>query len=194
MLGGRLQTARRGIPFTPGNIRGQGGGRGRGGNKGGSAFMNKGEDLANTSKGDDEVIVEEGTMYNEWLAAQGLIDLKSDQPKSGSIRKLHETKGSEDNVKPVSESSPKDDYSVNESSEEELVELDKIGPVKEEDIVTSPIKSKDYVKRQAFVRRKLNIRKAQKVLLNKHNTKIGQKAKSKCVPKLKESGEEKKKL
>ena len=67
--------------------------------------------------------------------------------------------------------------------------MDKISPVKEQDIVTSPIKSKEYVKRQAFVRRKLNIRKAQKVLLNKCNTKIGQKAKSKCVPKLKESGE-----
>ena len=154
--------------------------------------MNKGENVANTIKGDDEVIVEEGTMYNEWLAAQGLIDLKSYQPSSGSIRKLHETKGSKDNVKQVGESSPKDDVSVSESSKVELVELDKISPVKEQDIVTSPIKSKEYVKRQAFVRRKLNIRKAQKVLLNKCNTKIVQKAKSKCVPKLKESGEENK--
>ena len=104
-----------------------------GGNKGRGAFMNK-EDVANASKGDDKVIVEEGTMYNKWLAAQGLIDLKSDQLKSGSIRKLHKTKVSKDNVKPVGESSPKDDASVNESSEIELVELDKIGPVKEEDI------------------------------------------------------------
>ena len=87
VLGGRLQTARRGVPFTPGNIHGQGRGRGRGGNRIQGAFINK-KDVA--SKGDDEVIVEEGTTYNEWLAAQGLIDLKSDQPKSGSICKLHE--------------------------------------------------------------------------------------------------------
>ena len=95
ILGGRLQTARRGVPFTPGNIRGWG--RGRGGNRIWGAFINK-EHVARTSKGDDEVIVEEGTTYNEWLATQGLIDLKSDQPKSGSIHKLHENKGSKDNV------------------------------------------------------------------------------------------------
>ena len=137
------------------------------------------------------MIVEEATTYNEWLAAQGLIDLKSDQPKSGSIRKLHENKGSKDNVEQIGDSSPKDDAIGHESSEVEIVELDKIGPVKEQDIVTSPIKSKEYVQRQAFVRRKLNIKKAQKVLLNKCKTKIGPKAKSRSVPKLKESGEKK---
>ena len=112
--GGRLQTARRSVPFTPGNIGGQGRGRGRGGNRGGGAVMNKGENVPNTIEGDDEVIVEEGTTYNEWLAAQGLINLKSYQPSSGSICKLHETKGSKDNVKPVGESSPKDNVSVSE--------------------------------------------------------------------------------
>ena len=132
-----------------------------------------------------KVIVDEGTIYYEWLAAQDLIDLKSDQPKSGSIRKLHENKGSKDNVEQIGDSSPKDDAIGHESSEVEIVELDKIGPVKEQDIVTSPIKSKEYVQRQAFVRRKLNIKKAQKVLLNKRKTKIGPKAKSKSVPKLK---------
>ena len=158
VLGGRLQTARRGVPFTPGNICGWGRGRGRGGNRIQGAFINK-EDVASTSKGDDEVIVEEGTTYNEWLAAQGLIDLKSDQPKSGSIRKLHKNKGSKDNV---GDSAPKDDAIGHESSEVEIVELDKIGLVKEQDIVTSPIKSKEYVQRQAFVRRKLNIKKLKK--------------------------------
>ena len=188
VFGGRLQTARRGVPFTPGNICGWARGRGRGGNRIQGAFINK-EDVASTSKGDDEVIVEEGTTYNEWLAAQGLIDLKSDQPKSGSIHKLHENKESKDNVEQIGDSSPKDDAIGHESSEVEIVELDKIGPVKEQDIVTSPIKSKEYVQRQAFVRRKLNIKKARKVLLNKCKTKIGPKAKSKSVPKLKESGD-----
>ena len=64
VLGGRLQTARRGVPFTPGNIHGWGRGRGRGGNRIRGAFINK-EDVASTSKGYDEVIVEEGTTYNE---------------------------------------------------------------------------------------------------------------------------------
>ena len=159
VLGGRLQTARRGVPFTPGNIHGWGRGRGRDGNRTQGAFINK-EAVASTAKGDDEVIVEEGTTYNGWLATQGLIDLKSDQPKSGSIHKLHKNKGSKDNVEQIGDSSPKDDAIGHESSEVEIVELDKIGPVKEQDIVTSPIKSKEYVQRQAFVRRKLNIKKA----------------------------------
>ena len=31
-------------------------------------------------------------MYNEWVAAQGLVGLSDDQPSHGSICKLHEKK------------------------------------------------------------------------------------------------------
>ena len=40
-------------------------------------------------KGDDDIIVDEKTTYNEWLAVQGLVRLSEDQLLEGEIRKLH---------------------------------------------------------------------------------------------------------
>ena len=62
----------------------------------------------------------------------------------------------------VLQSSSKDDAIVNESSEVEIVELDKIGPVKEQDIVTSPIKSKEYVKKTGFCQKETEHKKSSK--------------------------------
>ena len=70
--GQRLQTARRGKKFTPGNFtRKQWTGRAAG------------------DRNDADVELD-NTPYNEWLAAQGLVNLSEDQPKQGDIRKLHE--------------------------------------------------------------------------------------------------------
>ena len=70
--GQRLQTARRGKKFTPGNFtRKQWTGRVAG------------------DRNDADVELD-NTPYNEWLAAQGLLNLSEDQPKQGDIRKLRE--------------------------------------------------------------------------------------------------------
>ena len=39
--------------------------------------------------GDDNIVTDESTSYNEWLAAQGLVGLSGEQPAHGDIRKLH---------------------------------------------------------------------------------------------------------
>ena len=70
--GQQLQTARRGKKFTPGN------------------FTRKqwtGRVAGNRNDADVEL---DNTPYNEWLAAQGLLNLSEDQPKQGDIRKLRE--------------------------------------------------------------------------------------------------------
>ena len=70
--GQRLQTARRGKKFTPGNFtRKQWTGRVAG------------------DRNDADVELD-NTPYNEWLAGQGLLNLSEDQPKQGDIHKLHE--------------------------------------------------------------------------------------------------------
>ena len=40
-------------------------------------------------RNDADIEIDE-TPHNEWLAAQGLLNLSEDQPKQGNIRKLHE--------------------------------------------------------------------------------------------------------
>ena len=70
--GQQLQTARRGKKFTPGNFtRKQWTGRVAG------------------DRNDADVELD-NTPYNEWLAAQGLLNLSEDQPKQGDICKLRE--------------------------------------------------------------------------------------------------------
>ena len=67
-----LQTARRGKKFRPGNFtRKQWTGRAAG----------------DRNNADVEL---DNAPYNEWLAAQGLLNLSEDQPKQGDIRKLRE--------------------------------------------------------------------------------------------------------
>ena len=86
--GQQLQTAGRGKPFKPGNLGGQGGGRGV--TKYKHTVKDSSLDADNTLvKGDDDIILDEKTTYNEWLAAQGLVRLSEDQPSKGEIHKLH---------------------------------------------------------------------------------------------------------
>ena len=71
-----LQTARRGKRFIPGNLtRGQ--------------WTGKVKDTElNTERGDADITIDNNP-YNEWLAAQGLLNLCQDQPKEGDIHNLH---------------------------------------------------------------------------------------------------------
>ena len=91
--GSRLQTARRGRPFTPGNLRGGGRakGIGRGVLQNEAAFKDKiSVDTDDSEKDlidDDNIVTDQSTSYNEWLAAQGLIGLSGEQPAHGDIRK-----------------------------------------------------------------------------------------------------------
>ena len=117
---GRLQTARRGRPFVPGNLRGlhRGGGFG-----GGVAVGTSSESIGTISEitaddnttGDDAVETDDSTSYNEWLAAQGLVGLPSDQPKEGDICKLHKNENkSQDNIQSVDDKKQADkvDYAT----------------------------------------------------------------------------------
>ena len=96
---GRLQTARRGRPFVPGNLRGR--------HRGGVWVINIVKilnlmmllvDDKGSGKGDDEIETDDKTSYNEWLAAQGLVKLCADQPKQGDICKLHDKENKSDSV------------------------------------------------------------------------------------------------
>ena len=74
--GQQLQTAQRGKPFKPGNLCGWDGGRGRTKYKPKDSSLDADNIL---EKGDDDIIVDEQTTYNEWLAVQGLVRLSEDQ-------------------------------------------------------------------------------------------------------------------
>ena len=94
--GSRLQTARRGRPFTPQNLRGRGRAKGIGRDvlQNEAAFMDKiSVDTDDSEKdviGDDNIVTDESTSYNEWLAVQGLVGLSGEQPAHGDIHELHE--------------------------------------------------------------------------------------------------------
>ena len=164
MDGSRLQTARRGRPFTPGNLRGGGRakGIGRGVLQNEAAFKDKISVDTDDSKkdliGDDNIVTDESTSYNEWLAAQGLVGLSGEQPAHGDIRKLHK----------------KDcDEVVNE---DKTIDNDNTQVVKAPEMRPKKIIRSDYVKS------KLKISKAKKTLLLKGSKKQKQ-TKQKCTAK-----------
>ena len=92
-------------------------------------------------KGDDDVIVDEKTTYNEWLVVQGLVRLSEDQPLEGEIRKLHD-KGDESesdyDKKIEAETEVASKENVKDDSNNEKVEKDK----------GTPVKCKEIIKRQ----------------------------------------------
>ena len=156
--GQQLQTAQRGKPFKPGNLRGWGGGRGVMKYK--PTFKDSSLDADNIlEKGDDDIIVDEQTAYNEWLAAQGLVGLSEDQPLKGKICKLHD-KGdkleSDYDKKIEGETEVASKENVKDDSNNEKVEKDK----------GTPVKCKEIMKRQT----KMKLTKARQIIL-KHNKK-----------------------
>ena len=74
--GEQLQMARRGKRFIPGNLRR-------------SQWTGKVKDTELKTEGGDADITIDNSAYNEWLAAQGLLNLCKDQPKEGYIHNLH---------------------------------------------------------------------------------------------------------
>ena len=101
--GGRLQTARRGRRFIPGNIRMK-------------QWTGKVKDTDLDSERGDADITIDNSPYNEWLAAQGLLCLSDDQPEEGYISKLHadskKDKNSDDIKDPI-----KDDLTKEKSND-----------------------------------------------------------------------------
>ena len=114
-------------------------------------------------KGDDDVIVDEKTTYNEWLAVQGLVRLSEDQPSEGEICKLHD-KGdkseSDYNKKIEAETEVASKENVKDNSNNENVEKDE----------GTPVKCKEIMKRQTYVKTKMKLMKARQIIL-KHNKK-----------------------
>ena len=165
----QLQTAQRGKPFKPGNLCGWGGGRGVMKYK--PTFKDSSLDADNIlEKGDDDIIFDEQTTYNEWLAAQGLVGLSEDQPSKGEICKLHD-KGdkleSDYDKKIEAETEVASKENVKDDSNNEKVEKDK----------GTPVKCKEIMKRQT----KMKLTKARQIIL-KCNKKGNVKVHSVSVP------------
>ena len=150
--GQHLQTARRGKPFKPGNLHGLGGGRGVMKYK--PTVKESSLDADNIIvKGDDDIIVDEKTTYNEWLAAQGLVELSEDQPSEGEIHKLHDKgdKSESDYDKKIeAETEVASKENVKDDSNNEKVEKDE----------GTPVKCKEIMKRQTYVKTKMKLMKA----------------------------------
>ena len=154
--GQQLQTAQRGKPFKPGNLRGWDGGRSRTKYKPKDSSLDADNIL---EKGDDDIIVDEQTTYNEWLAVQGLVGLSEDQLSKGEIHKLHD-KGdkleSDYDKKIEAETEVASIENVKDDSNNEKVEKDK----------GTPVKCKEIMKRHT----KMKLTKARQIKL-KHNKK-----------------------
>ena len=157
--GQQLQTARRGKPFKPGNLRGRGGGRGVMRYK--PTVKDSSLDADNILvKGDDGITVEK-TTYNEGLAVQGLVGLSEDQPSEGEICKLHDKgdKSESDYDKKIeAETEVATKENVKDDSNNEKVEKDK----------GTPVKCKEIMKRQTFVKTKMKLMKARQIILKRN--------------------------
>ena len=130
---GRLQTARRGRPWVPGNLRGhhRGGGRGLGYKRSQNIESDDviSVDDEGSGKGDDEIETDDKTSYNEWLAAQGLVKLCADQPKQGDIHKLHNKENKSDSVEQTKENNNDDEKTCEYKKEQSEKEQSKIEEV-----------------------------------------------------------------
>ena len=131
----KLQTARRGKPFTLGNLHWGDGARGmcRGVTKYKPTVKDSSldEDDKTLVKGDDDIIIDEKTTYNEWLAMQGFVGLSEDQPLQDEIHKLHD-KGNKAETEHENEAKTEvvRNETVKDDSNNEKVEKDKGTPVK----------------------------------------------------------------
>ena len=110
----KLQTARRGKPFKLGNLCGWGGGRGVTKYKPTVQDRSLDEDDKTLVKGDDDIIIDEKTTYNEWLAAQGLVSLTEDQLLQGEICKFYD-KGNKSETEHENENEAKSEVVSNET-------------------------------------------------------------------------------
>ena len=146
--GSRLQTARRGRPFTPGNLcsRGWAKGIGRGVLQNEAAFKDKisvdTDDSKKDGIDDDNILTDESTLYNEWLAAQGLVGLSGEQPAHGDIRKLHEKDSDEASAENISKSKTDEKVTGEVVNEDKTIDNDNSQVVKAPDMSPKKIKRK----------------------------------------------------
>ena len=180
--GSRLKTARRGRPFTPGNLRGGGRakGIGRGVLQNEAAFKDKISVDTDDSKkdliGDDNIVTDESTSYNEWLAAQGLVGLSGEQPAHGDIRKLHEKDCDEASAENICK------FEMDEKVTSEVVDEDKTIDNDNTQVMKAPEMRPKKIIRSDYVKSKMKISKAKKTLLLKGSKKQKQ-TKQKCTAK-----------
>ena len=143
-------------------------------------------------KGDDEVIIKESTTYNKWCAAQGLVDLSSDQPKQGNICKLHDKSqdisksvdkdkevDTERNVKPNNGKQVDEGNNVKPDSGKRVDKEKNLNVESKEEETIVPARQKW----QLYVSETMKARKAKNILTNirKHKL-IANKGKHSCKP------------
>ena len=126
--------------------------------------------------GDDNIVTDESTSYNEWLAAQGLVGLSGGQPAHGDIRKLHEKDCDEASAENICK------FEMDEKVTSEVVNEDKIIDNDNTQVVKAPEMRPKKIIRSDYVKSKMKISKAKKTLLLKGSKKQKQ-TKQKCTAK-----------
>ena len=119
-------------------------------------------------KGDDDIILDEKTTYNEWLAAQGLVRLSEDQPSEGEICKLHD-KGNKSESGHENKKEAETEVVSKETVKDESINI------KMEKDEGTPVKCKEIMKRQTYVKTKMKPMKARQIILKcnqKGNVKV----------------------
>ena len=159
---GRLQTARRGRSFVPGNLHGccRGGGRGLGYKRSQNIESDDviSVDDESSGKGDDEIETDDKTSYNEWLAAQGLVKLCADQLKQGDIRKLYDKENKSDSVEQTKGNNNDDEKTCEYKKEQSKIEeSQKEQSVQEDNVKAAKPNHQLYVKEKMKARKAKNI-------------------------------------
>ena len=115
--------------------------------------------------GDDDILTDESTLYNEWLAAQGLVGLSEDQPSHGDIRKFHTKASGEASADNITKTESDEKVTIDIVKEEKTIANDNSQVVEDKEKSPEKIKISDYV------RSKMKISKAKETLLLKGNKK-----------------------
>ena len=111
--------------------------------------------------GDDNIVTNESTSYNEWLAAQGLVGLSGEQPAHGDIHKLHEKDCDEASAENICK------FEMDEKVTSEVVNEDKTIDNDNTQVVKAPEMRPKKIKRSDYKKSKMKISKAKKTLLLK---------------------------
>ena len=126
--------------------------------------------------GDDNIVTDESTSYNEWLAAQGLVGLSGEQPAHGDILKLHEKDCNEASAENICK------FKMDEKVTSEVVNEDKTIDNDNTQVVKTPEMRPKQIKRSDYIKSKMKISKAKKTLLLKGSKKQKQ-TEQKCTVK-----------
>ena len=152
--GSRLQTARRGRPFTPGNLHGGGWAKSIGRGK----ISVDTDDSEKDAIGNDNFVTDESTSYNEWLAAQGLVGLSGEQPAHGDIHKLHEKDCDEASAENICK------FEMDEKVTSEVVNEDKTIDNDNTQVAKAPEMRPKKIKRSDYIKSKMKISKENSIV------------------------------